>query len=107
MLSAEDLDSIDVFGDAILEQYGDNSEETKPSLLGDSDQSSALGSKTAHVSMRAAALVPSSEMRLDTRKIVNVVIMKDFNLACHEVQIQTMEVSCPRSLEPTLLRTII
>lgn len=42
--------------------------------------------------MKAASLAPSSDLRLDSRKVVNVVIMKDLNFACHEVQIQTMEV---------------
>ena len=80
-----------MFGDAILEQYEDPSEETKPSVLADSDNMSALGWKLADVSMRPASLPPSSDMGLDTRKVVNVLIMKDFNLACHDVQIQTME----------------
>lgn len=63
----------------------------KPSVLADSDNMSALGWKLADVSMRPASLPPSSDMQLDTRKVVNVLIMKDFNLASYDVQIQTME----------------
>lgn len=91
VLSAEDLDSIDVFGDAILEQYDETSEESKPSAPAGGDAMSSLGSKLANVSVRAASLATSSDMRLDTRKVVNVLIIKDFNLACHDVQIQIME----------------
>jgi hypothetical protein len=39
-------------------------------------------------------------MRLDTRKVVNVVIMKDFNLACHDVQIQIIEVRGRLEVDP-------
>jgi hypothetical protein len=91
VLSAEDLDYIDVFGDAILEQYEEPSEESKPMVSAEGDIVSSLGSKLANVSVRAASLASSNDMRLDTRKVVNVLIMKDFNLACHDVQIQTME----------------
>jgi hypothetical protein len=80
-----------VFGDAILEQYEDPSQEMKPSVLADIDSMSANGWKLPSVSIRATSPAPPSDVRLDTRKVVNVLIMKDFNLACHEVQIQTME----------------
>lgn len=87
-----------MFGDAILEQYEEPSEDSKPSVLVEDDNMSTLGSKLANVSMRAGSLAPSSDMRLDTRKVVNVLIMKDFNLACHDVQIQTMELASRRRI---------
>lgn len=107
VLSVEDLDSIDVFSDAILEQNEDGFEEMKHPGLGNSDHNTALGSKVANLSMRAASLAPSSDMRLDTRKVVNVVIMKDFNLASHDVQIQTMEVKFLGVDEDALLTATI
>ena len=98
VLSAEDLGSIDLFGDAILEEYDVTSEEPKPRAHDANVQGVPLGSSLENVGMRAASLAPTSDMRLDDRKVVNVLIMKDFNLACHEVQIQTMELARRRRI---------
>jgi hypothetical protein len=40
----------------------------------------------------AKALTPPSDANLDTRKLVNVIVAKDFNLAPNGIQIQSLEV---------------
>ena len=98
MLSAEDLGSIDLFGDAILEEYDDTSERSKPWAQDADDRAVPHDLNLENVGIRAASLAPSSDIRLDDRKVVNVLIMKDFNLACHDVQIQTMELARRRRI---------
>jgi hypothetical protein len=51
-----------------------------------------LGSKLAAVDFSIAPSSLLERSKLDTRKVVNVVIAKDFNFADEEVQIQALEV---------------
>jgi hypothetical protein len=59
-------------------------------------------SKLADVNIRAAASSHLETPKLDTRKVVNVVIAKDFNLAHNDVQIQVLEVGRRSNSLPTV-----
>jgi hypothetical protein len=51
-----------------------------------------LSSKLTAVDFRNASSSVLEHSKLDTRKVVNVVIAKDFNFASADVQIQALEV---------------
>lgn len=55
-------------------------------------QGGNLHSKLAGISFRRASSNAPSQHKLDSRRLVNVVIAKDFNFAHEDVQIQTLEV---------------
>jgi len=56
-------------------------------------QGGNLHSKLAGISFRRTGSNAPSQPNLDSRRLVNVVIAKDFNLAKEDVQIQVLEVS--------------
>lgn len=56
-------------------------------------QDGNLHSKLAGVNFRGPTSVSPSRQQLDNRRIVNVIIAKDFNFAKEDVQIQTLEAS--------------
>jgi hypothetical protein len=57
-----------------------------------------LNSKLPSVDFHAASSSILERSKLDTRKLVNVVIAKDFNYAHEDVQIQALEVRRPEPL---------
>lgn len=91
VLSSEDLTSIDEFGEAILDQYATDSNERGGSGLENGGTTPGYNSHLASINIHAASFAPSTEVKLDDRKVVNVVIAKDFNLAHDDVQIQALE----------------
>src|ERR1700744_3862756 len=64
-----------------------------------------LTSKLAAVDFRTASSSFLEPSKLDTRKVVNVVIAKDFNFATDDVQIQALEVCWPNPLLMAMLTT--
>jgi hypothetical protein len=88
VLEKFDYYSVDSFGDAILDEdhCADADQSDSDS---DNDASGALRSQIQGVSFKATR-EPAGQS-LDNRMVVNVIIAKDFNLACHDVQIQVME----------------
>ncbi|ETN45013.1 uncharacterized protein HMPREF1541_09889 [Cyphellophora europaea CBS 101466] len=87
VLEEADYVSVDTFTDAILDDQSANLNESD--LDSDSDAVGALRSRIQNVSFRGSR--GHIEQTLDTRMVVNVIIAKDFNQACHDVQIQMME----------------
>lgn len=87
VLEEPDYHSVDSFGDAILDDQSTFANDSD--FDSDSDAIGALRSRVQNVSFKG----PRShvEQTLDTRMVVNVIIAKDFNRACHDVQIQVME----------------
>ncbi|RMZ84843.1 hypothetical protein DV737_g1000, partial [Chaetothyriales sp. CBS 132003] len=88
IVNSEDLKSPARFGDVILDDqdsFADGSE-----LDNDNDAVAALHSRMENVSFASGARGPA-EHKLDSRLVVNVVIAKDFNMACDEVQFQVLE----------------
>jgi hypothetical protein len=55
-------------------------------------QGGNLHSKLASINFRRTSSNAPSQHRLDSRRLVNVIIAKEFNLAKEDVQIQTLEV---------------
>ena len=95
VLSAEDLQSVDTFGDAILDE---NHNFASGSDFGsDKDALAGLKSRVQNVSFRGSRSI-EAERTLDSRMVVNVVIAKDFNRASHDVQIQVMELMLKRRI---------
>ena len=87
VLEAEDLESAERFGEAILDE---NHNFGAASDLDDSnDELAALRSRVQGTSFKASRSV--LESNLNNRTVVNVVIAKDFNTASHDVQIQVLE----------------
>ncbi|KAK5047102.1 hypothetical protein LTR84_007045 [Exophiala bonariae] len=92
VLEREDLDSVARFGELILNR--DISEPGISSNTSESDYNTGgtLHSKLAGINFRQSSSVSPSRQDLDSRKIVNVIIAKEFNLAKEDVQIQTLEI---------------
>jgi hypothetical protein len=88
VLEESDYSSVDSFGDAILNEEHCLDPDQSDSGS-DNDASGALRSQIQGVSFKATR--GTVEQSLDNRMVVNVIIAKDFNLACHDVQIQVME----------------
>ncbi|KIX08741.1 uncharacterized protein Z518_03398 [Rhinocladiella mackenziei CBS 650.93] len=87
ILDREDLQSVDRFGDAILDdncEFGDDLSEHD----NDADDASVLHST---VTFRTAPSSHTEPSKLDSRRVVNVVIAKEFNYAHEDVQIQVLE----------------
>ncbi|RMZ90379.1 hypothetical protein DV736_g2419, partial [Chaetothyriales sp. CBS 134916] len=81
IVNSEDLQSPARFGDVILgdqDSFADASE-----LENDGDAIAALHSHIENVSFASGTRGPA-EHKLDSRLVVNVVIAKDFNMACDE-----------------------
>lgn len=55
-------------------------------------QSSGLHAQLAAINFKTSGSSVASQQKLDTRKVVNVIIAKDFNLASESIQIQILEV---------------
>lgn len=55
-------------------------------------QSSGLHAQLAAINFKTNGSSVASQQKLDTRKVVNVIIAKDFNLASESIQIQILEV---------------
>ncbi|KIW38855.1 uncharacterized protein PV06_08685 [Exophiala oligosperma] len=90
IINKHDLQSIDTFVEAILDdarEYSDPLDQSDDDLGRESD----LRARVADVSFRGVASAQNDQTTLDTRKVVNVVIAKDFNLAHEDVQIQALE----------------
>lgn len=94
VLSAEDLQSSDRFGDAIID---DNHKFASESDYGSDNAVAGLKSRIHNVSFKDSRS-SHVEPTLDSRMVVNVVIAKDFNHACHDVQIQVMELMLNRRI---------
>ncbi|KIY03983.1 uncharacterized protein Z520_00675 [Fonsecaea multimorphosa CBS 102226] len=85
ILDRHDLQSIETFGAAVLDD--DNNEYDDITHEPDIDME---GVRTGFYSIsRSSNLV--DHQKLDTRRVVNVIIAKDFNLAPEDVQIQALE----------------
>ncbi|EXJ63344.1 uncharacterized protein A1O5_11665 [Cladophialophora psammophila CBS 110553] len=91
ILDRDDLQSINTFGAAILDD--DNNEFDDMPYESDVgvESSRMLHSKLASVNFRAGSSSLMDRPDLDTRQVVNVIIAKDFNLAHEDVQIQALE----------------
>ncbi|KAJ9645034.1 hypothetical protein H2204_001496 [Knufia peltigerae] len=107
IINKHDLQSIDTFVEAILDdarEYSDPLDQSDDDLGRESD----LRARVADVSFRGVASAQNDQTTLDTRKVVNVVIAKDFNLAHEDVQIQALETHQtewpPCMIAPPLLR---
>ncbi|KAJ9662891.1 hypothetical protein H2198_001119 [Neophaeococcomyces mojaviensis] len=85
VLEQEDLNSVERFGEAILEEKG------RQFSLEDDLQSGSLQSRLQHLEIRAAQK-SKDDGGLDNRMIKNVVIAKGFNFAHEFVQVQAIEV---------------
>jgi hypothetical protein len=88
VLESEDLQSADHFGDSILDEH--HNFASSLDLDEDSDTVAGIRSRIQNVSFKAGSR-SYVEPSLDTRLVVNVVIAKDFNTACEDVQIQVLE----------------
>jgi len=88
ILEPEHLQSVDKFGDAILDEHHNFASESD--FESDNDALAGLRSRIQGVSFKGSRS-SHAEQTLDNRLVVNVVIAKDFNHACHDVQIQVME----------------
>ena len=94
VLGAEELHSLDKFGDAILDDHHNFASESDH---GSDNAVAGVKSRIHNVSFkdsRSSHIEPA----LDSRMVVNVVIAKDFNHACHDVQIQVMELMLKRRI---------
>ncbi|EXJ78866.1 hypothetical protein A1O1_09268 [Capronia coronata CBS 617.96] len=90
ILERADLQSVDQFVAAILEDSGDAVDSTDlPN--DDANQIGMVHSKLTGSSYRAASSIQADQFQSDSRKVVNVVIVKDFNFAEEDVQIQVLE----------------
>lgn len=103
------MQSIDHFGAAILD---DNDDAADPTDTMEDDTSQAsfyasvtdrviltcrfqfglLHSRSVGMGFRGASSTHTEDFHFDSRKVVNVIIAKDFNFAHEDVQIQTLEV---------------
>lgn len=108
ILDRDDLQSVDAFGAAILDDENNDLDEVSHDLdahLGNVRfrsiawitlltelQSSLLTSRFSAVDVRTPSSSLLERAKLDTRKVVNVVIAKGFNFAHEDVQIQALEV---------------
>ena len=90
VLEPEDLDSVDHFGEAILEETG------RRLSVEDDPRPGFLRARLANLDIRAAPKSSkqksSDDGRFDDRMIKNVVIAKGFNLADEYVQVQAIEI---------------
>ena len=82
ILEAKDLRSLEAFGDAILDENHNFADESDFGSEGASP--TGLNSRLQNVSFRGARS-SIAEQALDSRMVVNVIIAKDFNYACHDV----------------------
>lgn len=83
VLEESDYQSVDAFSEAILDDhnnFADSDIDSETDVLRTRIQSVNFKGTRSHV-----------EQTLDRRMVVNVIIAKDFNRACHDVQIQVME----------------
>lgn len=87
VLEESDYQSVDSFSDAILDDQSTFANESD--LDSDNDAVGAVRSRIQNVSFKGTR--SHVEKTLDNRMVVNVIIAKDFNKACHDVQIQVME----------------
>jgi hypothetical protein len=88
VLEANDLQSAEHFGNAILDEHHNFASDSD--FDNDSDGVTEVHSRIQNINFgrKSQSVV---EKTLDNRLVVNVVIAKDFNKACHEVQIQALE----------------
>ncbi|OAP62871.1 hypothetical protein AYL99_02098 [Fonsecaea erecta] len=90
ILDRDDLQSIQTFGAAILDD--DNNEfDDVPHESNVDVESGMLHSKLASVNFGGGSSNTADHQKLDTRRVVNVIIAKDFNLAHEDVQIQALD----------------
>jgi MoxR-like ATPase len=87
VLEESDYHNVDSFSDAILDDQATFANESD--LDSDTDPMGVLKSRIQSVNFKGAR--SHVEQTLDNRMVVNVIIAKDFNRACHDVQIQVME----------------
>jgi hypothetical protein len=113
ILDRNDLQSVETFGAAVLDD-DHGTEDLDESDTKDEVYSAVCQlvhcvthfslqpiyhSKLANINVRAASSGHLETPKLDNRKVVNVVIAKDFNFAHNDVQIQVLEVGqCFESL---------
>ncbi|KIW59850.1 hypothetical protein PV05_00116 [Exophiala xenobiotica] len=90
IINQDSLQSVDSFVSAILD---DTSEfgETPDQSDNDIENGGALRSRIAGVDFRGATSAHNGLSKLDSRKVVNVVIAKNFDRAHEDVQIQALE----------------
>ncbi|KIV93310.1 hypothetical protein, variant [Exophiala mesophila] len=90
ILERDDLQSVDKFGELILDEHTDFEDTING---GDSgfDSNSNLHTQIAAINFKGNGSSVASQQKLDTRKVVNVIIAKDFNLASEAIQIQMLE----------------
>lgn len=88
VLEPDDFDSVDSFGEAILEERGQ--------IIDDDPQPGSLRARLANIDILGAARSgqrPSrDDGRFDDRMIKNIVIAKGFNFADEYVQVQAIEI---------------
>ena len=85
VLDESDYQSVDTFSDAILDEQANFADSDIDSDI----DAVALRTRVQNVNFKGAR--SQVEQTLDNRMVVNVIIAKDFNRACHDVQIQVME----------------
>jgi AAA lid domain len=95
VLTAQDCQSMDTFGDAILDENHNFASESD--FESENDAIAGLKSQIRNVSFKGSRS-SQVEQTLDSRMIVNVIIAKDLNQACHDVQIQIMELILNRRI---------
>ncbi|RMZ76031.1 hypothetical protein DV738_g5183, partial [Chaetothyriales sp. CBS 135597] len=83
IVGSDDLQSPARFGEAILDEQSDLDEGN--------DLIATLHSRIENVSFASGPRGAPAEQKLDSRMVSNVVIAKDFNTACDEVQFQVLE----------------
>lgn len=91
VLSLEDYESSEAFCHAILEQHPNSVDRLDESAKTSSNPHLGSRDRFSGVATQGEHLVKPGEANLDTRKLVNVIIAKDFDLAPEGIQIQGLE----------------
>ncbi|KIW86229.1 hypothetical protein Z517_01624 [Fonsecaea pedrosoi CBS 271.37] len=91
ILDRDDLQSIKTFGAAILDDDNNECDDIPHGSDIDVESSGMLHSKVSSVNFGGGSSHFVDTQKLDTRRVVNVIIAKNFNLAHQDVQIQALE----------------
>ncbi|OAL37102.1 hypothetical protein AYO20_03579 [Fonsecaea nubica] len=91
ILDRDDLRSIKTFGAAILDDDNNECDDIPHGSDIDVESSGMLHSKVSSVNFGGGSSHFVDTQKLDTRRVVNVIIAKNFNLAHQDVQIQALE----------------
>jgi hypothetical protein len=94
VLSHDDLQSVDKFGEAILDQDRSLDDESDVDI---EKKVAAVRSRIKNVNF-GSSLNSKTENLLDNRMVVNVLIAKNFNYASRDVQTQAVELMLNRRM---------